>query len=33
VIVSGPRDAHSAERLRARVAEIGFADARLIGPL
>jgi rare lipoprotein A len=33
VIVPGPKDANSAERLRARVAEIGFADARLIRPL
>lgn len=33
VIVPGPKDASSAERLRARVAEIGFADARLIRPL
>ncbi|HEV2532003.1 SPOR domain-containing protein [Phenylobacterium sp.] len=33
VIVPGPRDAGSAERLRARVAQIGFSDARLIRPL
>ena len=33
VIVPGPRDAGSAERLRARVAQIGFTDARLIRPL
>jgi rare lipoprotein A len=33
VIVPGPKDANSAERLRARVAQIGFADARLIRPL
>jgi cell division septation protein DedD len=33
VIVPGPRDAMAAERLRARVAQIGFADARLIRPL
>lgn len=33
VIVPGPRDAAAAERLRTRVAQIGFADARLLRPL
>ncbi|HEX3699063.1 MAG TPA: SPOR domain-containing protein [Phenylobacterium sp.] len=33
VVLSGPRDAAGAERLRSRVAEAGFADARLIRPL
>lgn len=33
VIVPGPRDAQGAARLKARVAEAGFADARLIHPL
>jgi rare lipoprotein A len=33
VIVSGPRDQGSAERLRARVAQIGFTDARLLPPI
>ena len=33
VIVPGPRDAAAAERLRTRVAQVGFADARLLRPL
>jgi hypothetical protein len=32
VIVPGARDAHSAERLRAQVAQAGFADARILKP-
>lgn len=33
VIVPGPTDAAAAARLRTRVAQIGFADARLLSPL
>jgi rare lipoprotein A len=33
VIVPGPKDPRSAERLRARVAQIGFSDARVLQPL
>jgi len=33
VIVPGPRDAAAAERLRTRVTQIGFTDARLLRPL
>ncbi|MDB5475875.1 MAG: rare lipoprotein, partial [Phenylobacterium sp.] len=33
VIVPGAKDHGSAERLRAQVAQIGFADARVLQPL